>query len=255
MHRRRRTAAFLAAVTLATGVWQMVEAAEITLLCPPSLRPVMAEVVPHFERASGHRVAVAYELMPPLSRRIEAGASFDVAILTAELIERAVAQGRVEQRSAIALGRTGVGMAVRKGAVRPDIGTVEGFKQALRQAQTIGHTADGAAGNAFLAMLERIGIASEVKPKLRPLPGGRAVEPVARGEVDVTVTTIPGILEVPGVDLVAALPDEIQSWITYAAGASTVTASRDGAAALLQSLTSREARSTLRANGVEPIGP
>lgn len=227
-------------------------AAEITLLSPPSLRPVMADLVPRFEQASGHRVKVVFELMPPMARRIETGAEFDVAILTAQLIQRAIEQGKVDPSSAREIGRTGAGMAVRKGAPRPDISTVDGFRRALLAARSIGFTADGAAGNAIIAMFERIGIAAELQPKLRPLPGGGAVEPVARGEVEVSVTTIPGIMEIAGVDLVGPLPDELQSWVVYAAGASTASKERLAIKAFTDFITTTDAHAVMKEKGVTP---
>ena len=248
----RMCEAALVAAWSAAALAGSAQAAELALLSPPSLRPVMADLVPRFEQASGHKVKVAFELMPPMARRIETGAEFDVAILTAQLIERAIEQGKIDRASMREIGRTGAGMAVRKGAPRPDISTVDGFKQALLAARSIGFTADGAAGNAIIAMFERIGIAAELQPKLRPLPGGGAVEPVARGEVEVSVTTIPGIKEIAGVDLVGPLPDALQSWVVYAAGASAASKEREASAAFIAFITTPDAHAVLKSKGVSP---
>ncbi len=227
-------------------------AAEISLLSPPSLRPVMTDLVTKFEQVTGHKVKVSFELMPPMARRIESGAVFDIAILTDQLMQRAVEQGKIDPSSIREIGRTGAGMAVRKGAPRPDISTAEGFKQALLAARSIGYTADGAAGNAIIAMFERIGIAAEVKPKLKPLPGGGAVEPVARGEVEVSVTTIPGIMEIEGVDLVGPLPGELQSWVVYAVGASVASKEATAVKSFTELITSAAAHAVMKSKGVTP---
>jgi len=226
--------------------------ADVQLICPPSLRPVVSELAPAFESASGHHLSVRWEVMPTMKRQIDAGAVFDVAILTPELMDDAVAKGKLDGSSRATIAKTGAGLAVRKGANKPDISTVDAFQRALLGAQSIGYTADGAAGNAFLAMLDRLGVAAELKPRLKPLAGGSAVTPVARGEVEMTVTTIPGILEVPGAELVGPLPDALQSWVVYTAAASADAKEPQAGRALIAFLQTPTAKAVIRAKGVEP---
>lgn len=245
--------ACFAAIMLLISTARAAPAAEIALLSPPSLRPVMGELVPAFEAASGHKVVTGYELMPAMQRAIVAGRSFDVAILTPDLMDAAIAAGKVRTASTQSFARTGAGVAIKRGAPRPDVSTVDAFKRTLEAASSIGYTGDGAAGNAFLAMLDRIGISSGVKARLKPLPGGGAVLPVARGEVEISVTTIPGILEIPGAELAGPLPAELQSWVVYVAG--TGIAARDGGAAdaFVAYLRTPAAAAVIRAKGVEPL--
>jgi molybdate transport system substrate-binding protein len=227
-------------------------AASVELLCPPSLRPVISELAPAFEAASGHKLSVRWEVMPTMKRQIDAGAVFDVAILTPELMDDAVKQGRLDGASRAVIAKTGAGLAVRKGARKPDISTVEAFQRTLLGAQSIGYTADGAAGNAFLAMLDRLGVATELKTRLKPLAGGAAVTPVARGEVEMTVTTIPGILEEPGAELVGPLPDALQSWVVYTAAVHAGAKEPAAGRALIAFLQTPAAKAVIRAKGVEP---
>lgn len=227
-------------------------AADIEFLCPPSLRPVMSELAPAFEAASKHRVNLHWQVMPEIERQIDAGADFDVAILTPELMDDAVSGGRLRASSRVVVAKTGVGLAVRKGANKPDISSAEAFKQTLLGAQSVGYTANGAAGNAFLAMLDRLGVLVELKPRLKPLPGGAAVTPVARGDVEMTVTTIPGILEEPGADLVGPLPDELQSWVVYTAAIASGGKEPDASRAWIAFLQTPAAKSVMRARGVQP---
>ena len=226
-------------------------AAEINLWCPPALRGFMAEMVPPFETASGHKLVMRFEVMPVMKRQMDAGAAFDVAILTADLMDQAIAQGRFVPATRAVIARTGAGLAVAKGAAKPDIGSIAAFKQTLLKAKSIGYTADGATGNAVLAMLERIGVASELKRKLKPYPGGGAVMAAARGEVEMTITTIPGILDASGTDLVGPLPSELQSYVVFTAAVGAQ--ARDAAAArsFLAFLTGPAAASVLKAKGLD----
>jgi molybdate transport system substrate-binding protein len=147
-----------------------------------------------------------------------------------------------------------MGVAVRKGAPLPDLASVESTRQALRNARSIAYTADGAMGNAFLALLDRLGIAGEVEPKLIARPGGGTVEPVAAGQAEIAVTTIPGILEIPGAELAGRLPPELQSYVIYTAGIAT--ASRNPAAgAFIKSLTTAAAVAIIRSKGLDSLAP
>lgn len=229
-------------------------AGDIAVSSPPSLRSVMSELAPRFERASGHTLTLGWELMPAMARKIEAGAAFDVAILTPELMDAAIASGRIGASGQTAFARTGLGVAFRRGAARPDVSTVAAFTTTLLAAGSIGYTADGAAGIAFLAMINRIGVSSVLQTRLKPMPGGGTVLPVAHGEVEISVTTIPGILEVSGAELAGPLPAELQSWVVYTAGVSTAARDRFAAATLIAFLTSPDAVAVMRSKGVEPIG-
>jgi molybdate transport system substrate-binding protein len=230
-------------------------AGEIAFLCPPSLRSSVGELAPQFERATGLKVVIDWQLMPVMKRAIDAGAAFDVAILTPDLIDAAISQGAIQPQSHTMIARTCIGVAVRKGAVRPDISTSDAVRRTLTSAASIAYTGEGAAGEALLALIERLGLGPEVRGKLRPMPGGGAVEPVARGEVELSITTLPGILEVAGADLVGPLPPELQSWVVYVAGVGTRARDAATSAELIRFLTTPAAARVLTANGVEPAAP
>lgn len=243
--------AALAWLLLAAGAGHSATAAEISVWCPPALRSAMVEIVPRFEQASGHKLAIRWEVMPRMKREIDAGAAFDVAILTADLVDQTIAEGRLDPATRTVIARTGAGLAVRQGAAKPDIASVAGFKRTLLDAKSIGYTSEGASGNAFLAVLERLGIAADIRPKLRAFAGGGAtVRPVASGDVDMAVTTIPGILEVPGAELVGPLPAELQTYVEFTAGVGS--AAHDAAAArtLIAFLTGPAAAATMAAKGI-----
>ena len=231
------------------------KAVELKLLSPPSLRTVMNEVVPQFENESGHKLAIVWEVMPVMKRQIEAGTTFDVAILPPDLMQDVIDAGKVGAATRTGFARTAIGVAVRKGTTRPDLSSVESTRRMLLDAKSIAYTSDGAVGNAFLALLDRLGIAAQVRPKLKAMPGGTTVEPVARGEAELAITTIPGILEVPGAELAGRLPSELQTYIVYTAGIGTASQNSIAAAAFIKSLTTPAAVTVIKSKGLEQVTP
>ena len=161
-------------------------AAEIKVLCTSAITPIMAELVPRFERATGHTLAIRYDFGPVLQRQIAAGEAFNVAILSLD-VEDLIRQGKVAAGSRTVLGRTGVGVGVRKGAPKPDISTTAAFRRTLLDAKSVAYSREGASGLYFLGLLERLGIAEEMKAKLRPSAADNTVGSVASGEVEMVV--------------------------------------------------------------------
>jgi molybdate transport system substrate-binding protein len=225
-------------------------AAEITLLGSAALDAILEEVVPAFARTSGHKVAMRLDYAALLRREIAAGAAFDVTILVGEL-DDLLAQGRITAGTPVALGRSAYGLAVRKGAPKPDIGTAEAFKRTLLAASSVGYARDGGSGAYFVRLLDRLGIAEEMKPRLRP--GANPQADVARGEIEMSVNGIVPILRAPGVELVGPLPGELQSYSTFVAGIGAATKEPAAAAALLTHLTSPAVSAVFRRRGVLPV--
>ena len=163
-----------------------------------------------------------------------------------------VKQGRIAAGTPVVLGRSGYGLAVRAGAPKPDIGTTEAFRRALLAATSIGYTEGGGSGVYFVRLLERLGIAEAMQPKLRA--GINMQAAVASGEVEMTVNGIVPILQAPGIELVGPLPPDLQSYSTFTIGVSTGSRQREAATALIQFLTSPAAVKTFAKYGVEPAG-
>ena len=162
-------------------------AADITLVASNAINVILDELVPQFERASGHKVTMRLGVASQLRKDIESGVAFDVAILVGNL-DDLVKQGKVATGTPFALGRSGYGLAVRQGAPKPDIASTEAFRRALLNAKSIGYTEGGGSGAYFVRLLDRLGIADAMKPKLRP--GTNMQAAVARGEVEMTVNGI-----------------------------------------------------------------
>jgi molybdate transport system substrate-binding protein len=246
----RIAAATALSLISAWGLAPSATAADIALTASNAINAVLEELVPPFERDSGHKVAMRLGIASVLRKEIEGGAAFDVAILVGNL-DGLVKQGRIAGGTPVALGRSGYGLAVRAGAPKPDIGTTDAFKRALLDARSVGYTEGGGSGTYFVGLLERLGIAEAMKPKLKP--GTNTQAAVARGDVEMTVTGIVPILRSPGVELVGPLPPELQSYSIFVAGISATTKEKEAAAALLKHLTTPEAIAVFKKRGVEPV--
>lgn len=227
-------------------------ATEIRALCSNITRAVMDELVPEFERASGHRVTMSYDPAKIMLERIERGEIADLVILNTPAIDELARQGRIVAGSRRDLARCGIGIAVRAGARKPAIGSVEAFKRALLQAGSIAHTSSGASGLHFSDLIERLGIAQPVKAKARTRPGGLIGELVASGEAEIAVQQIPELMAVPGIELVGPLPRELQMTTTVAAGVFADASHPDVAQAFLGFLSTPAAARAFAASGLEP---
>src|SRR5262249_28991658 len=143
------------------------------------------------ERLTDHKITVRYDFGPALNREIEGGVAFDAAVLSVD-VEGLVKQGKIVEGTRAVLGRTGIGVGVRTGTAKPDISTIEAFKRTLLDANSVAPSG-GASGVYFLTLLERLGIANEVKSKLRITEGGRGAATVARPRLD-PMTHLPSLL-------------------------------------------------------------
>jgi molybdate transport system substrate-binding protein len=243
-------AVVLAALTLAQGV--AAEAIETRVFTSAAPRGVLREMAPVFERVTGHRLVIESAFSTDLKRRIEAGDPFDVAILPPDMADDLMRRNKLVAGSRINLGRTGMGVAVRTGAPKPDVGTVDAFRLALLAAPTVAYADGGASGVQFHGILARLGIAEAMKPKLRPYPSGGAVEALARGEADLVVIGISPILSVPAVTLVGWLPPELQSYIVFTGSIGAAARQPADAQTLLNLLTSPAAIALFKSQGFEP---
>ncbi|MEK7877272.1 MAG: substrate-binding domain-containing protein [Pseudomonadota bacterium] len=231
---------------------QATGAAGIKVLCSNSSRAVMSELLPAFERASGHKITISYLTAVQALSHIRDGATADAIILNAPSIDELAAQGRIAAGSRRTLARCGIGIAVRAGVPKPDIGSVEAFKRALLDAKSIAHTEVGASGIHFVGLIERLGIAAQVKAKARTRPGGLIGELVASGEAELAVQQIPELMAVAGIEVVGPLPPEVQLTTTVTAAVFANAAQADAARAFLAFLSTPAAARVFKAHGLEP---
>jgi molybdate transport system substrate-binding protein len=227
-------------------------AAEIKVLCSNGIRAVVDELVPKFERTTGHKVALTFEPSTLLKKRIDAGEPFDLTVLTTALVDEEIKAGKLALDSRTILARSGLGLSVRAGSKKPDIKTVESFKQALLSAKSITYPQQGASAAPFEALVATLGIAAQVKPKYMLRDTAAQVgEVVANGTVELGVAPVSEILPVKGVALVGPFPAAVQSYVEMT-GAVSVSAKEKGAALdLIQFLTAPANLSVINAKGME----
>jgi molybdate transport system substrate-binding protein len=214
-------------------------------------KAAVRELSSQFERATGNKIELRFEVNADLERKIEAGETFDVAVLNPPVIDALIKHGKLVAGSRADIGRAGLGLAVRSGAPKPDIGSVEAFKRALLAANAVAYPGKGASGLYFVSLLDRLGIAAPMKSKLRPMAAEDTVEVVARGDADMVVVAS-RIYDVAGVDAVGPIPPELQTRIGFAAGLGASAKEPAAAKALIRFLTAPTAAPTLKAKGVEP---
>jgi len=176
----------------------------------------------------------------------------DLVIGSAAVVDELMQLGRIVPGSRVDLAKSGVGVAVRSGARKPDIGSVEALKRALRSAKSIGYSS-GPSGVYLSGLFERLGIAAELKPKITQTPPGVFVgERVARGEIEIGFQQVPELLPVPGIDYVGPLPREIQAITVFSGGIHSGADEPEAARAWLKFLTSPGAAPVIRKKGMEP---
>jgi molybdate transport system substrate-binding protein len=230
-------------------------AAEIKVLSTQATEDAYRELVPLFERATGHKVETTFTGTVAVRKRILAGERYDAVIMVDAAIDDFIRSGELVPGSRIDIGRSSLGAGVRAGAPRPDIGSAQAFKNTLLAARSIGYTT-GPYGTYLIELLQKLGIAEAVKGKLIQTPSGVFVGGIiANGEAEIGFQQINALSHFPGVDYLGPLPGELQepSWRSGAilAGAREPQAAR----ALLDFLAAPAAAPILRKHGLEPRAP
>ena len=227
-------------------------AAEIKVLTAGAMRGVLVALVPQFEKDTGHKVSFDNATAGALAKRIADGEAFDVAIITPKVIDGLIE--KIAPGSRVDVAKVGIGVAVKEGAPLPDIATVDAFRRTLLAARSVAYIdpkAGGSSGIYFDGLLDRLGIAGEIRPKAKLKQGGYVADLVASGEAEVAVHQISEIVPVKGAVLVGPLPAEIQNFTTYSTAIGA--AARDAAAAkaLVQHLASPAIVPVLQARGMQ----
>ena len=249
-----RIATAVAVITAATLLPALANAAEIKVLTAGAMKAVVIALQPGFEAASGHKLVIDNDTAGGLAKRVGGGEAFDVAIITPGVIDDLIKSGKIAAGSRFDAAKVGVGVAIKQGAPKPDISTVEAFKRLLLAAKSVGYIdpkSGGSSGIYFAGLLQKLGIADEIKPKERLQMGGYVAELVAKGEAEIAVHQISEILPVKGVVFAGPLPAEIQSYTVYAAGLSATARDATAARALIEHLKGTAAADVLKQKGME----
>lgn len=226
---------------------------QLKILSTNAVRGVFAELQPELERSTGQEIEIIWLTTNQTIARLREGERGDVVIGTVEGIQQLERQGDVVAGTRVALGSTPVAVAVRRGAPKPDVSTADAFKQALLAAKSVTWTTMGASGVHFEHVLERMGIAAQVKEKSKAvvLPGGLIGELLARDEAAIGVQMVSEILAVPGAELVAPFPRPHDSKTTFAAAVLMGASDANAARALIACLGTPAARQVLKAKGFD----
>lgn len=232
----------------------MAQAADVKILTAGAMKAVVLELVPQFEKETGHKAVVDNDTAGGLARRIQGGETFDLAVITPGVLNDLAGKGKVVGDTRANVARVGVGVVVKEGAPAPDVSNVHAFKKALLTAKTVAYidpASGGSSGIYLTGLFDKLGIAADIKSKAKLKQGGYVADLIASGEAEIGLHQISEILPVKGVKLVGPLPAEIQNYTTYAAAVSADAKQPDAARALIKLLTGPPADSVLKARGME----
>jgi molybdate transport system substrate-binding protein len=222
------------------------------VLCTNGVKAVTAELIPAVERTTGLLIEADYASTNMLMDKIGAGETGDLAVLSAEAIDRLIAQGIVQKGTRTDLARSFIGVAVRAGAPVPDISSIDALRIALLNAKSVLYSKTGISGVYTPQMFAKLGIATLIAPKARNPSSGTVGEALARGEGEIALQQISELLPVPGITVVGPLPDAVQLVTVFSAGIFTAAAEPRAARMLVEQLTTNAARPTYSAKGLEP---
>src|SRR2546429_5966182 len=226
-----KTVSLVAAALLLAG---FANAAEIKVLSTQATEEAYKELVPEFEKASGHKVTTVFTGTLDLQKRIAAGEKYDLIIMAGPAIDDYIKAGTVVAGSRVDLAKSGVGAGVPKGAPKPDISTVDALKKTLLAAKSIGYST-GPSGVYIVAMFEKLGVAADVKPKLKQTPTGMFVGTiVANREVDIGFQQGSEVTQFPRGDYVGPLPAPVQQITVFSGGIQVGAKEADAAKALIK---------------------
>ncbi len=244
---------FLSAAGLCLAV-TVAGAAEIKLLSPIAFEPAAVVLIPEFEKLSGHKVTVSYGTAGAIAGRVEKGEAVDVVMTAVPLLEKLQGQGKLLAGSRADICKVGLGVFVRQGAPRPDISSVEAFKRSLSEAKSIGYVNPSfgvPTGIYMTGLLERLGMAEEMRPKTRLLVVADRFAGITRGEADIGFNQMSEIVAEHGIDLVGPLPAPIQNYTSFAAAVTADSSAADAARALIAHFSSPASRAIIKIKGFE----
>ncbi len=251
--RRELMSATLAILAVAlSALAQPACSGEVKVISSAAVKETYLELVPQFEKASGHKVVTIWSGTADMMKRLKEGESADLVIIGSNSLDELIKLGKIEPGSRIDFVKSGVGVAVRAGVPKPDISSGDAVKRALLAANSIGYSS-GPSGVYLDGLFQRMGIADQLKPKLKVPPSGASVgEMVARGEVEIGFQQVSELIHVSGIDFLGPLPTDIQQITIFSTGIHTNATNPDAARALAKFLTAPAAAVVIRKNGMEP---
>ena len=230
----------------------LADAAELKVLSTQATEEAYRELVPQFEKDTGHKVTTVFTGTLDANKRLAAGETYDLLIMSGPSIDEHIKAGKVVPGSRVDLAKSGVGVGVKAGAPKPDIGTTEALKKTLLAAKSIGYST-GPSGVYVIGLFQRMGVADEVKGKLKQTPTGVFVGSIiASGEAEIGFQQVSELSHFAGVDYVGPLPADVQQFTTFSSGIVAGTKETDAAKALVKFITAPAAAAAFKKRGMEP---
>ena len=226
---------------------------DIKVLSSIATKEAYLELVPQFEKASGHTVSTTWSGTTAMMKQLAAGEQYDLVMISATELEELIRLGKIAAGSRVDIAKSGIGIAVRKGAPRPDVSTPDALRKALLAAKTVGYTS-GPSGVYMGQLVERMGIAAQVKAKFKSVPSGGTIGTiVASGDCEIGFQQVSELVHIPGVDFIGPLPAEVQRVTVFSSGIQVGAAQPDAAKALVTFLTTSAAKGVIKKHGLETV--
>lgn len=244
----RAVAMFVIAVLMATSA----QAEDVRLVSSVAAKAVVEALLPAFQQSTKHTVTPVFGIAAELKTKVESGEPFDVAILTAPLLDDLIAKGVVDKTSRSVVARSGLGFMIKAGAPKPDVSSVAAFQRTLRAARSITYVPTGASGIAFVATLEKLGLAEALKARTKTAASGDEVNAnITTGAVELAILPVSEILPVRGAELGGVFPAEIQSYVVMTAGVNPKSPRAAAARELVAFLMAAKNTPTIQSKGME----
>ena len=249
--RMRATLLVVVAVAMAIGAGSA-RADEVKVLAANAVKEPLLAIAAAFEKATGHKVTASWSGTEGITKRISGGEVADIVVVGSASLQRLIQDGKLIPDSRISFAKVGVGVAVRAGLPKPDISSAEAVKKAVLDARSVAYSS-GPSGQYVADLFKRLGIAEQVKDKLKLPPSNVLVgEVLARGEADLGFQQISDLVNLRGIDYLGPLPTEIQNITLYAAALHTAAPAPEAARALMRSFAAPEATAIITKGGMEP---
>ena len=243
-------------LSILIAVSAQASAAEIKAFFPGAMRPALAELIPQFEKTSGHNVVITYGPVGGILNRLKNGEAADLVVVSDELLVDLIRQGKIMTDGHATVAMMGIGVFVRKGTVKPDISSADAFKKALLSATSIVYK-DPALGDSSAifasGLIERLGIAAEMKPKTKVVAPIDNIDTVVKGDAEIGFDQMSNVVADPRVEPIGILPPGIQHYTNYAAGIVTDSKQQEAAVALIDFLRLRTSQAVMQQKGFEPL--
>jgi molybdate transport system substrate-binding protein len=249
---RNLLVALLLATPLLTGATGDAQSAELKIYGSRVTKVIVGELAPQIEKATGFKPVVDADVAQASKRKVESGEPFDIAVLVDFQIDDLIKQGKLVADSRMDLMKSGIGVAVKRGAPKPDISTVEAFKKTLLNAKSITYLKEGASTIHLRKVFDQLGITDALLPKTVQTMTESVSELVADGQVELGLIVTPNILSVPGAELVGPLPAEINKYVMFTAAISAQSPNQQAARNFLEFLKTPAATAVIKAKGNEP---